>query len=78
MDELRLDLQGCLEAAACCAMGMPCHGGFPLAVSSAAFLRDSVLIPGGVGLNPGLTAEPRLSACPLGGLAPTQLQAADL
>lgn len=33
-------------------MGMPCHGGFPLPVSSAAFLRNAVLIPGGVGLSP--------------------------
>lgn len=55
--ELRLDLQGCQEAAACCAMGMPCRGGFPVAVTSPAFLRNVVLIPCGLGLYPGSAAD---------------------
>lgn len=73
-------MQGCLEAAACCALGVPCHGGFPLVITSPAFLRNAVLIPAGLGLSPGLTADVGRAAraCPLDGLAPTQLQAADL
>lgn len=76
MAELRLDLQGCQETAACCAAGMPCWGGFPAAVTSPAFLGNTVLIPGGLGLCPGPTADAGQAAsiCPPDRLAPTQLQ----
>lgn len=57
MAELRLHLQGCQETAACRAVGMPCQGGFPAAVGSPAFLRNLVLIPGGLGLCPGPAAD---------------------
>lgn len=76
--ELRLDLQGCQEAAASCAMGIPCQGGFSVADTSPAFLRNVVLIPGGLGLCPGPAAAVGQAAgvCPPHGLAPTWLQEA--
>lgn len=55
MDEQKLDLKGCLETAACHGDAMPWR--LPLVVSSPAFLRNAVLIPGGLGLSPGLTAD---------------------
>lgn len=55
--ELRLDLQGCQETAACCATGVPCCGGFPVAVTSPAFLRNVVLVPCGLDLCPGSAAD---------------------
>lgn len=79
MAELRLDLQGCQETAACCAAGMPYQGGFPAAVTSPAFLRNTVLIPGGLGPSPAADVGRAANVCPLDRLALTQLQeAADL